>query len=160
MKIDFNKIHELKGKVIFLAGTIDQGDPNLPDWQEEVFKHFRENQPKADLTILNPRRVSWDSSWEQTIENKEFNEQVTWELNGLEKADFIVMNLLPDSKSPISLLELGLHVKSNKMLVCCPKGFYRKGNVDITCKKYGIPVYENIEDLLSELTKKLEKNGK
>ena len=61
------------------------------------------------------------------------------------------MNLLPDSKSPISLLELGLFAKSGKLLVCCPKEFYRSGNIQIVCDKYNIPLFEDIMELLESV---------
>ena len=32
------------------------------------------------------------------------------------------------------------------MIVCCPEGFYRKGNVDIVCAKYNVPVFENFDE--------------
>jgi hypothetical protein len=36
----------------------------------------------------------------------------------------------PKGQSPITLLELGLfHDKD--IIVCCPEGFWRKGNVDV-----------------------------
>jgi hypothetical protein len=63
------------------------------------------------------------------------------------------MNFLPDTKSPISLLELGLYASSGKMLVCCPEGFWRKGNVDIVCEKYNVRVFDNIKDLTDNLIK-------
>jgi hypothetical protein len=71
-------------------------------------------------------------------------------LNALDKADIIILYLLPDSKSPISLLELGLYANSGKLLVCCPNLFLRKGNVDIVCERFNVPVYENIEKLLHD----------
>ena len=58
----------------------------------------------------------------------------------------------PNTKSPISLLELGLFAHSKKLIVCCPEGFWRKGNVDIVCDKYGIPNYDSLEKLLNYLT--------
>jgi len=54
----------------------------------------------------------------------------------------------PNTKSPISLLELGLHANSGKMIVCCPKGFWRKGNVDIVCERYDVPVVCDIDSLI------------
>jgi len=132
-----------KGKLIFLAGSIEMG--KAEDWQTKVENYF-ENKDK--FTLLNPRRDDWDSSWVQEIESPNFYQQVNWELNGLERADHIIMYLSPNTKSPISLLELGLFAKSGKLLVCCPKDFWRKGNVDIVCEKYNIPVYENLDELL------------
>ena len=129
-------------KKIFLAGTIEMG--NSEDWQSKVTEFF----DGRAYTILNPRRDEWDSSWEQKIENPQFYQQVNWELDALNKADIIILYFLPESKSPISLLELGLYASSGKLLVCCPDGFWRKGNVEIVCERYDIPLYDNIDRLL------------
>lgn len=126
--------------IVFLAGTIDMG--NSADWQKE----FVEMVDSKFLTILNPRRDDWDSSWKQDIDDVQFYEQVSWELAGLEEADAIVMYLAPGSASPISLLELGLFAKSKKMIVICPEGFYRKGNVDIVCHTYGVTQVNSIRE--------------
>jgi len=72
-------------------------------------------------------------------------------LDALEKATFIVFNFLPESRSPITLHELGLFARSGKCWVCCPKEFWRSGNVEITCNRFNIPLYRNMEELLNEL---------
>jgi len=105
---------------------------------------------------LNPRRDDWDSSWEQKIENAQFKQQVEWELDALEYADWILMYFDPSTKSPISLLELGLFAETGKLIVCCPEGFWRKGNVDIVCEKYGVPQVDSIEELIENLIGELE----
>ena len=53
--------------------------------------------------------------------------------------------------SPITLLELGLFSRTGKLIVCCQEGFWRKGNVDIVCKKYNIKQVENLSELIKEL---------
>lgn len=133
---------------VFLAGSIEMG--KAEDWQKRIEKHFHE----TNVTLYNPRRDDWDSSWNQEQSNPQFNQQVNWEMNSLEKADIIFMYFSPETKSPISLLELGLHVHDN-MVVCCPKGFWRKGNVDIVCTRYGIPLFENLDDAIGALTTKI-----
>merc|ERR1712096_330437 len=84
-----------------------------------------------EVTFCNPRRDSWNPYLEQHRGNDVFREQVLWELNALERVDIIVLYLQPGTKSPISLLELGLHTRSGKLIVLCPTGFWRKGNVDM-----------------------------
>lgn len=134
---------------IFLAGTIDMG--NSVDWQ----KDFSESIPtplQDNLLILNPRRDDWDSTWEQTIHNPQFRAQVEWELKGLVECTAVVFYFAPDSKSPITLMELGMVAVRAKesgqaLFVCCPEGYWRKGNVDIICALYGIPVIDNMETL-------------
>tara|TARA_B100000686_G_C16677793_1_gene910147 strand:+ start:375 stop:827 length:453 start_codon:yes stop_codon:yes gene_type:complete len=133
-----------KQPVIFLAGSIDMG--SAIDWQAEIVTRMADQ----DVTILNPRRDDWDSSWEQTIEHPQFREQVEWELKGLERADKILMYFAPGTKAPITLLEMGLFARSHpdKLIVCCPEGFWRKGNVDIVCKMYGVRQVDTLDELI------------
>lgn len=139
-----------EGYKIFLAGSIEMGAAE--DWQTKITKALKDK----DVVILNPRRDDWDSSWKQEIENDQFREQVEWELKSQESADLIAMYFDPKTKSPISLLELGLFGKDAKMIVCCPKGFWRKGNVDIVCKRYSIEEVETLDDLIARVLKKVE----
>ena len=135
---------------IFLAGSIEMGA--AVDWQTKLADEFLDD----DVTFYNPRRVEWDNSWKQEITNPQFHQQVNWELNALDAADIIIMYFDPNTKSPISLLELGLYANSGKLLVCCPEGFWRKGNVDIVCDRYSIPNFKSLEDLIVFLKKDLE----
>ncbi len=128
--------------LVFLAGSIEMG--KAIDWQTEIANRCKD----TDITFLNPRRDDWDSTWEQSIENDKFREQVEWELNAMEDSDIIVMYFDKDTKSPITLLELGIHTLSDKLVVCCPEGFYRKGNVDIVCNFYNVPMVESIDELI------------
>jgi hypothetical protein len=132
-----------KYTTVFLAGTIDMGDSE--DWQSKF------EQMDDRFVIINPRRDDWDSSWHDNSDT--FNEQVKWELDNLEKCDVIIMNFEKGSKSPISLLELGLFAKSRKIIVICPDGFYRKGNVRIVCERHKIPLYENLNEFIDKLLK-------
>ena len=127
---------------VFLAGSIEMG--KAVDWQEEITKKLKD----ADITIFNPRRDDWDSSWEQTIDNPDFREQVEWEMDSMIKAKKIVFYMDEKTKSPITLLELGLHAKDGKCCVYCPDGFWRKGNVEIVCDRYGVPMVDSIDDLV------------
>jgi len=124
-------------KSVFLAGSIEMG--KAENWQEEATNTFN----LSGWDVLNPRRDDWDSSWAQDFENPQFYQQVNWELNALEHVDLIIMYFDPNTKSPISLLELGLFARSNKLKVICPEGFWRKGNVDIVCNYYNIPLYDS-----------------
>jgi len=130
---------------VFLAGSIEMG--KAEDWQKTVEKELE----KLDVTIFNPRRDDWDSSWTQEQSNPQFNHQVNWELNKLERCDAIFMYFSPETQSPISLLELGRYSTYGKMLVCCPKGFWRKGNVDILCTRENIPVFEDLQSAIGAL---------
>jgi hypothetical protein len=130
---------------IFLAGSIEMG--KAENWQERIAREFE----MWNVTLLNPRRDDWDSSWEQKKENQQFNEQVTWELDHMELANLVIFYFDPKTKSPITLLELGLNAERDHpstVIVCCPDGFWRKGNIEVVCEHYGLSLVDNIDDLI------------
>jgi hypothetical protein len=128
---------------VFLAGSIEMG--KAIDWQTSVTASL----VGTDITILNPRRDDWDSSWEQTKTNPKFKEQVLWELNGMKAADIILMYFEPSTKAPITLLELGLFADSGKIIVVCPNGFWRKGNVDVVCEHCDVSQVETLDQAVA-----------
>ena len=137
---------------VFLAGSIEMG--KAVDWQSRVEAALVDD---SDVIVLNPRRDEWDASWEQSIDNDLFRAQVEWELAGLEQADVIACYFAPETKSPITLLELGLHARSGKLIVACPEGFWRKGNVDVVCRRYGATMVKGLEELVLATTERLRR---
>ena len=133
-------------KSIFLAGSIEMG--KAVDWQQLVTDTCKDYVEY----IFNPRRDDWDSSWTKSIKNDQFNTQVSWELTAQDMAEMIFMYFAPETKSPISLLELGLYASSGKMIVCCPFEFWRRGNVEMVCDRYGIPLFSTMDDALKGLS--------
>lgn len=126
---------------VFLAGSIEMG--KAEDWQAKMELALA----NEDVLVLNPRRDDWDSSWKQSIRNAQFRKQVEWELRAQEIANVIAMNFVAGMKAPITLLEFGLFARSGKLIVHCPEGFWRKGNVDIVCRKYKIEQASDIGEL-------------
>lgn len=130
--------------VVFLAGSIEQG--TAEEWQLETINLFSE----LEVIILDPRRDNWGASIIDDFEN--LSAQVTWELTGLEEADIVLMHFDKSTKSPISLLELGLLLGEDKLVVVsCSPEFYRYGNVKITCDRYNTAVYEKLDDARNEV---------
>ncbi len=72
-------------------------------------------------------------------------------------ADLIVMYFDKNTMSPISLLELGLFARSGKLIVYCPEEFWRSGNVDIVCLKYGIKQVSSLEEIYDSIITLLKK---
>lgn len=118
-----------------------------PNWQADLIAAFADRE----LTILDPRREEWDASWRQSIDEPKFREQVEWELDGLERADVIAMWFAPETKAPITLLELGLHARGGKVIVGCPPGYWRRGNIEVVCARYRIPLLANWADFVARL---------
>jgi hypothetical protein len=131
---------------IFLAGSIENGFAQ--DWQKEFVARY----PKGVL-FFNPRRDDWDATWDHNSD--QFNEQVNWEFDMLDDSDIIVMYFDPNTKSPIGLLELALHASQRKLIVCCPDGYWRQGNVRVVCERYNIPFFTNKEDWYAYIDKNL-----
>lgn len=131
-------------KTVFLAGSIEMD--KAINWQKRC-----EELLQDQFVIFNPRRNEWDSSWSQTIENIHFKEQVSWELQALERADIIIMYFVGDTMSPILLLEFGLYAQSHKMKVVVEENFWRKGNIDIVCERYSVEQFKTLEELIQNL---------
>lgn len=135
---------------IFLGGTIDMG--NSRDWQQEFIRELvkaSENikEQNATIAIFNPRRPP-----KQGSSNPNFNlkEQIHWELTHLEKADTIIMYIIGTSKSPVSLMELGLFARSKKLTVICEPDYYRYTNVEETCKFYNVAFYNDYKKFIED----------
>lgn len=137
---------------VFLAGSIDNGA--AVDWQKEITRRLTnlfEDDDKVDLEIYNPRNDDWDPSIDPTSDDPALQYQVRWELEALDKADIIAMYIAPNSKSPITLLELGVHAKGNRLVVFCPDKFYRSINVRLTSDWYMVPVFDNEEQWFNSI---------
>lgn len=145
---------------IFLAGSIENG--MAENWQSLISNYIKlyygnghEDNGNYHFSILNPRRDDWDHTQNMIASNPYFNTQVTWELDALNDADLIIFYFDPNTTSPISLLELGIH-KDNNIIVCCPEGYFRQGNVEIICKRYNIPFVATMSDLQEYIDHKIE----
>jgi hypothetical protein len=134
---------------IFLAGSIEMG--KTKNWQNYVIEKLKSYNNHKNIVIFNPCSGNWNSSIKPVLNNEKFRKQMEWELSALDMADIILMYLQPGTKSPISLLEFGLYYK--KIIMCCPDGFWRKGNVDIVCNYYNITQVNTIDEMVSKIFK-------
>jgi hypothetical protein len=134
---------------VFLAGSIEMG--TAENWQKQI----EDAMDDLDVVLLNPRREEWDATWEQSIRDPRFREQVEWELSGLEQASLVAMYFAPQTKAPVTLLELGLSTRGGKLLVCCPEGYWRRGNIEVVCERYGVPFFSSLAELISEIRRRI-----
>ena len=123
---------------VFLAGTIENG--KSADWQALM----------SDLVIsehhvlFNPRRADWNSE----ASAHDINMQILWEQRHIDMSDIVFFNILPESQSMITLLELGQmceRTKDKQVIVCCPKEYTRFDNVFTMCAINGIPLFTDFE---------------
>lgn len=138
---------------VFFGGTIDNGDSE--DWQKNLYaklviRDISRNIPlngegykydELNITVFSPRRETWNENpTKEDLEN-----QIKWEQDKLDEADLIIMYLAENSKSPISLLELGLYGPQGKVIVYCTDKFYRYTNVKMTCERYLIEFHDTLD---------------
>ncbi|TVY28571.1 hypothetical protein LHYA1_G001927 [Lachnellula hyalina] len=132
----------LSSPTIFLSGTISP--PPAPTWQSTLSTSLSH----LAVTILNPLRPDWDASWRENRSDARFVTQVNWELDGLERADVVVVYFGAEAKAPVTLLELGLVVgRGKRVVVCCEDGFWKRGNVELLCEKMGVAYVGSLEEL-------------
>ncbi|KAH7347143.1 hypothetical protein B0T11DRAFT_139804 [Plectosphaerella cucumerina] len=130
---------------VFLAGTTSSTDQQ--DWRELLTRSLAH----LPITIFNPYRDDWDSSWKEDVSDSRFVEQVTWELDMQERASVVVVYFHPSSQAPVSLLEFGLCARSAKAIVVCPQGYWKRGNVQLVCLRLGITFLNTVEELAATL---------
>ena len=137
-------------KSVFLAGTTSIVDNR--DWRDLLSTALSD----VPVTIYNPYRADWDNSWREDINFAPYREQVEWELEKQDKADIIVIYFHPATQTPVSLIEFGLCARvPGKAIVFCPEGYWKRGNVQIVCKKYGVKMVENDDGLRDAIVKML-----
>lgn len=120
----------------FLAGSIDFDSSH--SWREKVKKEL-----KGTIRFFDPTRIEHND-----FTDAQMKEHIEWELDALKLSDRILLNLLPESKSPISLVELGLYVQSDKLIVVCPKSFYKRRYIETICNKYDTVLFDNLDEAI------------
>lgn len=137
---------------VVLYGAIEK-EPD-DNWASRLSDHL----DSLPVAILNPRCKAWNSDWKEDISFAPFREQVAWEMDQAEIADILVFYFMPGTLTPIALLELGMHAAryGEKCVVCCPEGFYKRGNVQIVCKKFNAEFVEDLDTLAAVVKGRLE----
>ena len=93
-------------KKIFLAGSIEQGAAS--PWQKQAAAAFKKFD---NVAILNPRRPDWDSTWKNVASDKNFRQQVEWELDGLQACVALKKN--PNTKEVPIIIVSGISDESD-----------------------------------------------
>lgn len=138
---------------LFTAGSIEMGA--AVQWQQRLVSHLCD----LPITITNPRRGKWDPNVNAKREDAQFFNQVEWELDALTNADVICYFFDCATVSPVTLMELGLWAHSGKIIVCCDQRYWRQGNVEIVCERYGIPYVSSFKELVPALKEFMEMKG-
>lgn len=135
---------------LFLAGTTpvkhDEDSQQVVDWRTLVCKAVCD----LPVTIFDPLRPDWDSSWVEDMDCPNFHQQVDWELSMQEQSSLIAFFFDTGRDGHISLMELGLCAgrgSQQQAIVGCPPGYVKRGNVQVVCARYGIHLVDSAEAL-------------
>jgi hypothetical protein len=135
---------------VFTAGSIEMG--SAIQWQTTLVKYLKD----LPIIVTNPRRGHWNPNINAKKDDKDFFDQVKWELDSLTRADVIVFFFDCNTSSPVTLLELGLWAKSGKVIVCCDQRYWRQSNVHMVCERYNVPLVSSFHKLIPALRKFME----
>ena len=122
-------VKQLGKTYCFLAGSMDTINP--VNWRSIVI-----SEGKNHVEFLDPTNANHDA-----LTDQEMRDHIKWEHDAMELSDLILMNFLPNARSPISLVELGLNARSSKLMVVCPDEFYQKRYVECLCNRFDISFF-------------------
>jgi hypothetical protein len=133
-------IKESDQRYIFLAGSM--AHKQSANWRNQVV-----NSLPNSYHFLDPTNDHHD-----TLNALQMKKHVEWELDAMAMADIVLLHFLPNAISPISLVELGLYVNTNKLYVVCPKAFYKSSYVVTLCERYHTPTFKTLQEAIDTLT--------
>lgn len=137
-------VNEKSGnKKIFLAGGIS----NCPDWQDYVANELKKKLKNVD--IINPRRKIWD---DERKDSSVSLDQIVWEKNYIDSADYILFYFPKDTLCPITLFELGAALYTKRIVsIGIEPGYQRE--FDIRTQVGLVDESINITNSLDEMIK-------
>ncbi|KAF3767507.1 hypothetical protein M406DRAFT_252710 [Cryphonectria parasitica EP155] len=146
---------------IFLAG------PTEFPWRQDFLAHLKsrlldhDDLPPDPITIYNPFQEKWDKTWKEDYHHDDrFRAQTDWEMDRIDSSSHVVVFFVAESKAPVSLLELGLCVRSGRAVVGCEGGFWKRGNVQAACQRLDVPLEDTLEGLVGRVVEILKKKKK
>lgn len=143
---------------IFLAGTTE-----FAAWRRTfldalgvLHRAGETPPPHPSATVYDPFQPNWTGDWREDLGDACFRAQAEWELEKQEQAAVVVVFFDERAKSPVSLLELGLCARSGKAVVGCQRGYWKRGNVQAVCQRYGVPMADDLDGLVKLVADKLK----
>jgi len=138
-------------RTLFLSGSIDRD--TAVDWRLRLTTQVLD----LPVTVINPHRSDWDSTWREEPDFPQFREQTQWELSMLAKADIAAIYFAPGTPAAVTLFELGscLQKGSEGVVVFCPDSYWKRGNVQLICEAYNLVCCKTFEEFVTAVRTKL-----
>lgn len=136
-----------KSPAIFLAGPTPR-TPDVPSWRPEAIHLFQQHQFTGSLFIPESQSGTYSS----------YLHQVEWELEHLEKADYILFWIPRNLKNMPAFttnVEFGLYAKSDKIIYARPDDAPKNKYLDVLYKKFNTrPIFSSLPSAVDFLIKK------
>lgn len=145
---------------IVLVGSMET--ETAPPWQEKVADMLKD----LPIEVVNRHPNDFDPNLKQDPYKraKTFGERIRLDMDihkwifRYRKSGFITVYFHPSTKSePLDLVmldELGL--LHEKLIVCCPDGYFNKGGVQEICQRREITLIETYKEFEEVIRKKME----
>lgn len=147
IKYPTREIQSIYDTIVFVAGGIS----NCPDWQGAFVQSLAD---QSNVTFLNPRREAFDLK-----DESQSSLQIEWEHWGLAQSDTVIFWFPKETLCPITLLELGkMMLTDKKLVVGCHPEYARRFDVikQLQLERPGIKVVDSLEELSIMLRNELQ----
>lgn len=135
-----------------IDGQTVNGQPGTYDWQSKFAQGVASIANPNDGLIMfkNAKYLIINSKYIPVItpdpmipENAELMNKYNWILDMSNAADIIFCNILKKTTSPIPLMEFGLFVPSQKLVMRCPETYPYFQLVKLICERSQVPLLQS-----------------
>lgn len=135
-----------------IDGQTANGQPGTYDWQSKFAQGVASIANPNDGLIMfkNAKYLIINSKYIPVItpdpmipENAELMNKYNWILDMSNTADIIFCNILKKTTSPIPLMEFGLFVPSQKLVMRCPETYPYFQLVKLICERSQVPLLQS-----------------
>lgn len=135
-----------------IDGQTAIGQPGTYDWQSKFAQGVASIANPNDGLIMfkNAKYLIINSKYIPVItpdpmipENTELMNKYNWILDMSNAADIIFCNILKKTTSPIPLMEFGLFVPSQKLVMRCPETYPYFQLVKLICERSQVPLLQS-----------------
>lgn len=135
-----------------IDGQTANGQPGTYDWQSKFAQGVASIANPNDGLIMfkNAKYLIINSKYIPVItpdpmipENAELMNKYNWILDMSNAADIIFCNILKKTTSPIPLMEFGLFVPSQKLVMRCPETYPYFQLVKLICERSQVPLLQS-----------------
>ena len=135
-----------------IDGQTANGQPGTYDWQSKFAQGVASIANPNDGLIMfkNAKYLIINSKYIPVItpdpmipENAELMNKYNWILDMSNAADIIFCNILRKTVSPIPLMEFGLFVPSQKLVMRCPESYPYFQLVKLICERSQVPLLQS-----------------